>query len=169
MPESCVAGLGTNGSEDISWSSSSSIEEGKGTLIKSSISYPSLITEMCRVQGILPPPGVHYGRRTTAITQTEIRDDFVDSPSCFQWHRQHYDPRGCAGWQEPSFAVPEGVDPQPQPRARRQRVPVPPPADTGSFSDVFSRHMDDLSANFEALHWSQREEFDEVHQEIGYV
>ena len=46
---------------------------------------------------------------------------------------------------------------------------MPPPADTGSFSDVFSRRMDDLSADFEALHWSQREEFDEVHQEIGYI
>ena len=70
----------------------------KGTLMKSSISYPSLMTEMCRVHGILPPPGAHYGRRTIAITQAEIRDDFVDSPSCFQWHRQHYGPRGCAGW-----------------------------------------------------------------------
>ena len=78
--------------------------------MKSSISYPSLIKEMCQVQGILPPPGAHYGRRTTAITQAEIRDDFVDSPSCFQWHRQHYGPRGCAGWQEPSFPVPQGVD-----------------------------------------------------------
>ena len=46
---------------------------------------------------------------------------------------------------------------------------MPPPVNTGSFSDVFSRRMDYLTADLEALHWSQREEFDEVHQEIGYI
>ena len=46
---------------------------------------------------------------------------------------------------------------------------MPPPTDIGSFSYVFSRRMDDLSTDLEALHWSQREEFGEVHQEIGYI